>query len=92
MPKAKAITHNGNGSLKAPHAAQGPAAGSSSFANDQLVVTMEIHVRADLGDDDVLALTKWAWERCVNALGGYKEFRDIGEVGGPEVTVGVVRG
>ena len=88
VPKVKASASNGNGGLKATQA----NVASSSFANDQLVVTMEIHVRRDLGDDDVLALTKWAWERCVNALGGYKEFRDIGEVGGPEVTVGVVRG
>ena len=33
-----------------------------------IVVTMELHVRQDLADDDVLELTKWAWERCVNAL------------------------
>ncbi|EAU83814.1 hypothetical protein CC1G_07549 [Coprinopsis cinerea okayama7 len=59
---------------------------------DQLVVTLEVHVKKELGDDDVLALTKWVWERVVNALGGYKEFREVGEVGGPEVTVGVVRG
>jgi len=64
----------------------------TSFTSDQLVVTMEIHVREDLGDDDVLELTKWAWERCVNALGGFKEFRKVGEVGGPEVSIGVVRG
>ncbi len=46
-----------------------------------LVVTMELHVRPDLGDDEVLSLTKWTWERCTNALGGERE-----------VTVGVVRG
>ncbi|KAF6757953.1 hypothetical protein DFP72DRAFT_889488 [Ephemerocybe angulata] len=86
---AATALHAGKGAA-APSAVT--ASGSSSFANDALVVTMDIHVRQDLADDDVLALTKWAWERCVNALGGYKEFRDVGEVGGPEVTVGIVRG
>lgn len=62
------------------------------------MVTLELHVRADVGDDDVLALTRWAWERCVHALragaGGYGA--GAAEVGGrgveAEVTVGVVRG
>lgn len=55
-------------------------------------MTLELHVREDLGDDDVLKLTKWAWERCVSALGSLKDFRELGEEGAPEVTVGVVRG
>lgn len=82
--------------LTASDAAQKPTAAAASLLksvpSDQLVVTLEVHVRPDLSDDDVLALTKWTWERCVNALGGYKEFRDVGEVGGPEITVGIVRG
>lgn len=57
--------------------------------DEALVVTMELHVRHDLGDDEVLALTRWAWERCASALGGRREG---GEGRGPEVTVGVVRG
>lgn len=61
-------------------------------ALESLVVTLELHVRDDLGDDDVLKLTKWAWERCVSALGSLKDFKELGEEGGPEVTVGVVRG
>lgn len=48
------------------------------------MVTLELHVRENLGDDDVLKLTKWAWERCVGALGRGRE--------DAEVTVGVVRG
>ncbi|KAF8179850.1 hypothetical protein BJ912DRAFT_929496 [Pholiota molesta] len=59
---------------------------------EQLVVTLELHVREDLGDDAVLQLTRWAWERCVGALGSVRDFREVGEEGGPEVTVGVVRG
>jgi hypothetical protein len=64
---------------------------TSNAISDSLVVTLELHVKEDLGDDDVLRLTKWAWERCVSALGNLKDLK--GEVGGgPEVTVGVVRG
>ncbi|EJF61727.1 PAP2-domain-containing protein [Dichomitus squalens LYAD-421 SS1] len=40
--------------------AQGPA--------QSLVVTLELHVRHDLEDAEVLKLTRWAWERCVHAL------------------------
>lgn len=53
---------------------------------------MELHVREDLGDDDVLALTKWAWERCVAALGGGAAGKGKGTESGAEVTVGIVRG
>ncbi|KAJ6618802.1 hypothetical protein B0H10DRAFT_2028031 [Mycena sp. CBHHK59/15] len=56
-------------------------------AGGGLVVTLELHVRADLGDDDVLALTRWTWERCLAALGAKgADTKDT------EVTVGVVRG
>ena len=68
-------------------------------AVEKLVVTLELHVRPDLGDDEVLRLTRWAWEKCAGALGGTKGKDDVGKdvpgkgVGdGPEVTVGVVRG
>ncbi|KAF9461808.1 hypothetical protein BDZ94DRAFT_1370571 [Collybia nuda] len=57
---------------------------------ESLVVTMELHVRHDLADDEVLKLTRWAWEKCAGALGGGKLGKSIR--GGPEVTVGVVRG
>ncbi|KAJ6531325.1 hypothetical protein B0H19DRAFT_1191258 [Mycena capillaripes] len=60
--------------------------------SDALVVTMELHVRATLPDDDVLALTRWVRERVVGALGlggdGYKS----GQAREAEVTVGIVRG
>ncbi|TFK28241.1 hypothetical protein FA15DRAFT_584654 [Coprinopsis marcescibilis] len=81
--------------LSAPHVWQltaSTAALQHTSTSAATISPIEVHVRKDLGDDDVLALTKWVWERCVNALGGYKEFREVGEVGGPEITVGVVRG
>ena len=53
---------------------------------------MELHVKEDLSDDDVLLLTKWAWERCVSALGSLKDSKGAAGGGGPEVTVGIVRG
>jgi hypothetical protein len=72
------------------------------------VVTLELHVREDMGDDDVLALTRWAWERCVGALasgsGSGSAGSRLGKKGGggnagvgmggvgPEVTIGIVRG
>jgi len=68
------------------------ASPKSRVPSESLVITLELHVREDLGDDDVLTLTKWAWERCVSALWSLKDFREMGEEGGPEVTVGVVRG
>jgi hypothetical protein len=59
---------------------------------EKLVVTLELHVRPDLGDDDVLKLTRWAWEKCAGALGGGRLAMGKGVGEGPEVTVGVVRG
>ena len=50
-----------------------------------LVATLELRVPRDLGDADVLRLTRWAWEKCVHALG------PGGGAGGSTVTVGVVR-
>ena len=83
--------------LPAPHIWQlTPAPAGAGAKGDPLVVTLELHVREDLGDDDVLALTRWAWERCVGALGGVGA--GVGGMGmgmggeGAEVTVGVVRG
>lgn len=93
--------------LPAPHIWQlTPSHHSASSTNsglnprgpaESLVVTLELHVRDDLADDDVLALTKWAWERCIGALrGGYGRGKvDDGYGHGSdeaEVTVGVVRG
>ena len=56
-----------------------------------LVVTLELHVRPDLDDEEVIKLTRWTWEKCVTALGGDPRQRD-GGVGEVDVTVGVVRG
>ncbi|KDQ56617.1 hypothetical protein JAAARDRAFT_36096 [Jaapia argillacea MUCL 33604] len=62
-----------------------------------LVVTLELHVDKDLSDNEVLELTRWAWEKCIRALGG-----DVRGKGGSgrgedgeaeaEVCVGIVRG
>lgn len=76
--------------LPAPHiwqltpSPQEVVLGKGRGEGEALVVTLELHVRENLGDDDVLKLTKWAWERCMGALGRGREEA--------EVTVGVVRG
>jgi hypothetical protein len=44
------------------------ASPKSCIPSESLVVTLELHVREDLGDNDVLTLTRWAWEQCVSAL------------------------
>ncbi|THU81858.1 hypothetical protein K435DRAFT_831774 [Dendrothele bispora CBS 962.96] len=63
---------------------------------EELVVTLELHVRHDLGDEDVLALTRWTWERCAAALqGGLLVGKGSDSKGNgvrADVTVGVVRG
>ncbi|KAF7363781.1 hypothetical protein MSAN_01035900 [Mycena sanguinolenta] len=80
--------------LPAPHiwqlaamAATGEKGGTGK-EEDALVVTLELHVRASLPDDDVLALTRWVRERVVSALGvaGDAARQEA------EVTVGIVRG
>lgn len=82
--------------LPAPHIWQltpTPAAYSMTTGGtsvESLVVTMELHVRHDLADDEVLKLTRWAWEKCASALGGGRLGKGVD--GGSEVTVGVVRG
>ena len=74
--------------LPAPHiwqltpSPQDVVPGKGRGEGEALVVTLELHVTENLGDDDVLKLTKWAWQRCVGALGREEA----------EVTVGVVRG
>ncbi|KAJ7510205.1 hypothetical protein B0H11DRAFT_2415045 [Mycena galericulata] len=77
----------------APAAAVAPGLGEKEQRDaerEALVVTLELHVRAALPDDDVLALTRWVRERVVAALGlgGGREAQD----GEAEVTVGIVRG
>jgi hypothetical protein len=55
-------------------------------------VTLELHVRESLGDEEVLELTRWTWERCVDAL-HFGTGRSVdGDKADVEVTVGVVRG
>jgi len=71
-------------------------------ADETLIVTLELHVRRDLGDDEILGLTRWTWERVVRALRSSvvteKLIDGSGFCGsekrkeGVEVTVGVVRG
>ncbi|TRM67133.1 hypothetical protein BD626DRAFT_397094 [Schizophyllum amplum] len=65
-----------------------PAPALGGAPGEGLVVTMELHVREDLPDEEVLQLTRWAWERTVSALGGGRGK----EAEGPDVTVGVIRG
>jgi hypothetical protein len=55
-------------------------------APQPLVVTLELRVAPDLGDVEVLKLTRWAWERCMLALGLAGRDPD-----GGGVTVGIVR-
>lgn len=55
-------------------------------APQPLVVTLELRVAPDLGDKEVLKLTRWAWERCTLALGLAGREQD-----GGGVTVGIVR-
>ena len=60
-----------------------------------LVVTLELHVRKDLKDGELIELTRWAWERCDEALRFGEGSPPSTDVEGPieaEVTVGVVRG
>ncbi|KAK7038034.1 hypothetical protein R3P38DRAFT_3262516 [Favolaschia claudopus] len=83
--------------LPAPHIWQLAAGGGvgekagKGREEEELVVTLELHVRASLPDDDVLALTRWVRDRVAGALG-------LGGEGGrgarqqAEVTVGIVRG
>jgi len=66
-------------------------------ADETLIVTLEVHVRRDLGDDEILGLTRWTWERVVRALGSSSDGSGFGSGNekrkeGVEVTVGVVRG
>ncbi|TFK64671.1 hypothetical protein BDN72DRAFT_963061 [Pluteus cervinus] len=86
--------------LPAPHIWQltpTHMAGSTSgfgkgYQEETLVVTLELHVRSDVGDDDVLELTRWAWEKCMSALNGGRNSSKLAMGAGAEVTVGIVRG
>lgn len=73
--------------LPAPHIWQLTPSEQSKGSGGTTVVTMELHVKDDLSDDDVLSLTKWAYERCTAALRGSGNVEDDAEV-----TVGIVRG
>ena len=78
-----AISPYASSAAVAQEKAQGPA--------QSLVVTLELHVRHDLEDAEVLRLTRWAWERCVHALHFGTRGGEGGE-GEAEVTVGIVKG
>ncbi|TFK52856.1 hypothetical protein OE88DRAFT_1677493 [Heliocybe sulcata] len=82
--------------LPAPHIWQLTAplsrtsATSTKAAVQSLVVTLELHVKKDMADREVVELTRWAWEKCESALTvGTSGSRGEAEV---EVTVGVVKG
>lgn len=57
---------------------------------DALVVTLELHVRRDTDDGELITLTRWAHERCRLALGLGTKDRDRED--GTEITIGIVRG
>ncbi|KAL7284724.1 LOW QUALITY PROTEIN: hypothetical protein ACG7TL_002030 [Trametes sanguinea] len=78
------------GDLSSPYAV-GPVADKAQGPTQSLVVTLELHVRHDLEDVEVLRLTRWAWERCVHALHFGTRGGEGGE-GEAEVTVGIVKG
>ena len=67
-----------------------PPNGVQESAPDKVIVTIELHVRKDLDDNEVISLTRWAHERVKGALslGSRSRERDAD----CEVTVGIVRG
>ncbi|KZT54481.1 hypothetical protein CALCODRAFT_13243 [Calocera cornea HHB12733] len=64
--------------VPSPHVWQLTPPPSDPTERGPLVATVEIHVKKDTGDDEVLELTRWAWEICTQALGG-------------EVTISILR-
>ncbi|KAJ3809300.1 hypothetical protein F5876DRAFT_89518 [Lentinula aff. lateritia] len=83
--------------LPAPHIWQftpTPASFTTTSSTlEHLVVTLELHVRRDLSDEDVLNLTRWAWEKCVGALtGGVGRSIDLTEDVGGDVKNGYGNG
>ncbi|GLB39521.1 hypothetical protein LshimejAT787_0700310 [Lyophyllum shimeji] len=93
-PAADSVSPSSSSSSSYSHTANGNATAKSRGLGlgESLVVTLELHVRHDLGDEDVLGLTRWAWEKCAAALGGGGGGGGGGRGGGAKVTVGVVRG
>ncbi|KAI0372535.1 hypothetical protein BV20DRAFT_964137 [Pilatotrama ljubarskyi] len=80
-----------DGDVVSPYAPVSSAADKAQGPAQSLVVTLELHVRHDLEDAEVLRLTRWAWERCVHALHFGTRGGEGGE-GEAEVTVGIVKG
>ena len=85
------VAGGGGGAHERRRDFQGDDGGKNGGA-EALIVTIELRVRSDLGDEDVLKLTRWAWEKSMFALGASANWEDKGRGEGPEVTVGVVRG
>jgi hypothetical protein len=56
--------------------------GTPAPKSGHTIVTLELHVGKDLDDVECLELTRWAWQRCINALGQ----------GDSGVSVGIIRG
>ena len=89
MEKHPQILH-----LPAPHIWQitptqeGSSNGLVTFV--PLVVTLELHVKEELADADVLELSRWAWEKCMSSLSGSRSIKTRDR--NVEVTVGIVRG
>jgi len=64
----------------------------STPMKQSLVVTLELHVRKDLDDDDVLKLSEWAWDKCARAMRSGRNASRLPEAVVPEVTIGIVKG
>ena len=64
---------------------------TSLNASPSVVVALELHVKKELSDEEILEITKWAWERCMTAL-SRPGSRGMNDGDGANVTVGVVRG
>lgn len=76
--------------LPPPHVWQLTPSSATNF-NSTMVATLELHVSKDLDDESVLNVTKWAWERCMTALGANIKEQGLRNADTAEVTVGVVR-
>lgn len=66
--------------------------GDMTDATDSLVVTLELHVRRDTDDGELVTLTRWAHERCRLALGLGKDNHSGTGKDETEITIGIVKG
>jgi len=79
---ARMLSHSPSFARLRGNGTGGAGGAGVKVGNGKVIVTVELHVSKELEDVECLELTRWAWQRCVSALGQ-------GEEG---VTVGIVRG